>query len=144
MEFLLQVSSKNNKIYNVEIKETIHNFYECSIVNDKNLSMGMLTFKLEKPSIWIYSISVDEAFQNQGLGQALLDALEYIAIEKNCTKIQGKFYPSNKYAKPFYTKNNYLIIKDYYETFIYKWLDYKKVTARLKNVIIENQSIIDN
>lgn len=130
--------SKNGKEFNVEIIEDKHNdFYEVQVVDEE--VMGYATFKINinKNYTWLYKIVTNEKYQHMGVGQALLDIIEYISCKKLVRNIEGKFYPNNEYAKPFYEKNNYQIYKDGYDTYVGKRLDrsivYSDIEPRIQD-----------
>ena len=78
-------------------------------------------------NLWLTKIFVNESERFKGVGQKLIDALEYFAKSRHIDNIEGKFYPDNLYAKDFYEKNGYEIWKDGYETYVSKsFLTYKK------------------
>lgn len=100
--------------------------------------MGSINFGIKDRHIWLYRITVDEKFQHQGIGTALIYAMEYIALNNNLNKIEAKYYPSNEFAKPFYKKLGYYIPnesgkwEDYDETWtMYKYLDFNEIRENI-------------
>lgn len=74
--------------------------------------------------LWLTSINVEEKYQSMGLGQFLFDLLYNDAILKRASYIEGKYFPTNDKAKPFYDKNGCEIYKAGYETFVFKSIPY--------------------
>ena len=110
-------------------------FFCLSLFNDEYEELGYLTFKAKsKPyrHIYINKIKNKSSQQRKGIGSALIQALEFIAYVKNIPQIEGKFYPENEYAKPFYEKHGYKIQKEYYEVEILKQLDFEKIKAEIE------------
>ena len=131
-----------DRIFNiVENYDDVENFYSYKAMHGE-VEMGYINFKdtsiYGKRCFWLYKIDVNENFQHQGVGQALLYAMEYTAIVKRVFKIMGKFYPTNEYAKPFYIKNGYEIYpEDNWE--LEKLLDFNKVKSESENYLINEK-----
>lgn len=118
-------------------------YYEIKAYNGINQEVARLTFKASKKDryIWLYKISTDEKYQHKGYGTALIYALEYVAKKLRFDQIEGKFYPENEFAKPFYDKHDYAIYKDGYETFITKSLDYEEIKQQIEPYVTEFEII---
>lgn len=130
--------------FNLTIKfEVYENFYTINALSHDSKIMGRINFKVDFNKAWIYSIKTFDEYQSRGVGQALLDACEYISCKNGVKCIQGKYYPSNEYAKPFYEKNGYKITKEYYETFIIKYINYKKTLDYLADKVIIDELNIE-
>ena len=101
--------------------------------------MGEISFKIKSGKTWIYNIATEEAYQHNGIGQALIYVCEYMSATRNVKLIEGKYYPSNEFAKPFYDKNGYEIIKEGYETFIQKGIVKCEVLEKLEPLIVKEE-----
>lgn len=137
----MKIKCKDRTFNIVENFDEAENFYSYKIFNNSE-EMGFINFKdtkiYGKRCFWLYKIEVNEKYQNQGVGQALLYAMEYTAFLKRVPKIMGKFYPTNQYAKPFYIKNEYFIYsEDNWE--LEKVLDFEKVKIQSENYFINEQ-----
>ena len=116
------------------------NYYKILALNNENQEMGYLTFKIKtgfSRKIWLNKIETKPEFQNQKVGTALIGCMEYFASQCNIDFIEGKFYPTNDYAKPFYIKRGYEIYKDEYEWYVDKTLNLQKVREELKDKIVD-------
>ena len=104
--------------------EVHDSYYEIIAYNKGKKKVGYvtmtLTFGENTRNIWLMRIFVEESERFKGIGQKLLDALEYFAKSHLIDNIEGKYYPDNEYAKVFYEKNGYEIWKDGYETYVTK------------------------
>lgn len=137
----MKIKVKDKTFNIVENYDEIENFYSYKAM-DGNEEMGFINFKdskiYGKRSFWIYKIEVNEKYQHQGVGQALLNAMEVTALDKRVQFILGKFYPTNQYAKPFYLKNGYTISReDDWE--IEKVLDFDKVKNQSKEYLVDDK-----
>ena len=115
-------------------------FYKILAINENNQEMGYLTFKIKNGfsrKLWLNKIETKQEFQNQKVGTALIGCLEYFAGVCNIDFIEGKFYPTNDYAKPFYLKHGYEIYKDEYEWFVDKTLNLENTKVELKDKVID-------
>lgn len=132
------ISAKQNKKIKIEIVSVDEDDYKITAFSSEGESMGAVYFCLEDKGrrIWLRKIETYKNYQNQGVGKALIDVLEYFALKRNVCYIEGKFYPENEYAKPFYLKNGYKIYKEDYETFVGKYLDKEEILGELKNKIL--------
>lgn len=120
--------AKNGKQLNVVINEDRFNrFFSVSIEEDD--IMGSATFKIydSKKTTWLFKIETKKEYQHMGIGQALIDIVEYISCLNHMQRIEGRYFPDNEHAKPFYKKNNYEIYKEGYDSFILKNLDRKHI-----------------
>ena len=91
------------------------------LLNDYEM-IGSIDFKVypEKQKVWIYKIEVKEKYQSRGYGEELLKLFEDYCRKHRIFYVEGKFYPENDHARPFYIKHGYEIYKEYYSTYIYK------------------------
>lgn len=69
--------------------------------------VGKEVAKTEKTAFIILSIAVDPQFQNQGIGQLLLDAAENEAMARGYLKMLLSVNPGNDTAIHFYEKNGW-------------------------------------
>lgn len=129
---------------NIKIKKSyneIHKFFTFTAISKNNKIMATLTFKKDSNNshrIWLNKIRVEEKFSHNGAASALMYALEDFALKNRVFYIEGKFYPENEYAKPFYEKLGYEIYKEDYETYVGKFLN--KTNNNIK--IIETEDDI--
>lgn len=131
-----------DKIFDIkQIYDSENNYYNFVALNSNNEEMGFVNFGFTKiygeRSVWIYKIETYENFQHQGVGQALLWAMEYFACSKRVLKVIGKFYPENKFAKPFYEKNKYLISKEE-DWEVEKYIDYEFIKQQIEPIVIKD------
>lgn len=138
------------KVYNREFEAKIlyneyDNTYLIKILDGSNV-MGYASFKVKRrqyqDSIWLYKIETNPNYAHMGVGTATICLLEYFALNKRVQVIEGKYFPKNEFAKPFYEKYGYSIEKDGYETFIFKYLDYKKIKENIEPKIIQYEEQI--
>lgn len=105
-------------------KETFGNQIVYTLYISPAKAVGSVYFCIRQDGannyLWLSNISIEPEFQSQGLGQFLFDLMYNDAVLARVWQIEGKYYPSNDKAKPFYDKNNVEIYKDGYETYIYK------------------------
>ena len=104
-------------------------FYKAEAISEDGKVMGYITFKqhYENPrTMWLQKIETYPEFQGRGVGDALLSVMEYTTLETRKTSIDGKFFPDNEFAKPFYEHRGYDITKDGYETYVGKYLNDKQ------------------
>ncbi len=87
--------------------------------------IGYVSFKIKKFKAWLQKIEVKPEYQSQKFGHLLIALFEEYLMERRCREVEGKFYPANHHAKPFYEKHGYTIEKDGYDTIIYKFLSTK-------------------
>ncbi len=122
---------------------TADNYYEIKAYNNKNEEVARVNFKTnyDPREIWLNKISTDEKYQNKGYATALIKALEYVAYKLRFDQIEGKYYPENSYAKPFYDKYEYIIYKDGYETYITKSLDPDDIKQTIEPYITDYEII---
>lgn len=137
----MKIKVKEKQFNSKMIYHKNDDYYTIKIMNE-NSTMGYLTFKIKREgynnSIWLNKIETYKKFAHQGVGTALIQLLEYFAYKNNLQYIEGKFYPDNEYAKPFYEKYSYKIEKEYYETFVSKWLDFDKIKKEIEPNLIKN------
>lgn len=137
--------NEQSRIFLINIEQD-GNFYNFSCVNEKDKEMGYATCSLKEDSLWLNKIETFEEFAHQGVASAIIDIVEYIAMTKKRQNVEGKYYPLNEFAEPFYEKHGYFIpnkTKDwdtYDETWrMYKVLDFKKIDQ----VITKNMEILE-
>ena len=134
------ISPKQNKeitidLINVDNKDE----YQARAIADNGDIMGTVSFAVKRKdrSVWLRKIQTEPQYQGQGVGQALLDTLEYFTIKHRLCHIEGKFFPDNEFAKPFYLKNSYDIYKEDYETFVGKYLSHESLTEDIQNRFVD-------
>lgn len=132
------ISKKAKKYLEIKLKSLGDNEYEILALSDNDTIMGKATFviKPRQRTVWLRKIETYPQFQDKGVGQALLDVLEYFTVSKGLRHIEGKFYPDNEFAKPFYLKNDYDIYKEDYETYVEKYLNPEPVVSTNKKRIL--------
>lgn len=140
------------KVFNKEFEAKIlynqeQNSYRIEILDNSNI-MGYATFKLKRnkyqDSIWLYKIETYPKYAHTGVGTATINLLEYFALQNRVQVVEGKFYPENEFAKPFYNKYGYSIDREDYETYIYKTLDYKRIKENIEPNITKYEEQFDN
>lgn len=96
-----------------------------ALANEQDVASA--SFKLKKGKCFLNRIEIlNSKYSHIGLGSQILKFIEEIACEANCFCVEGKFYPFGElgvYAKDFYIRNGYVIEKEYYETYISKFLN---------------------
>lgn len=100
------------------------NFYTTTAISMQDEKMGFITYKFipKERLAWLCKIETYENFQHQGVATALISFFEHEVRSKRYYKIEGKYYPTNEFAKPFYKKMGYTIEKDGYEQYVDKYL----------------------
>ena len=125
---------------------TEENSYRIEILDNSNV-MGYATFRIKRnryqDSIWLYKIETYPKYAHTGVGTATINLLEYFALQNKAQVVEGKFYPENEFAKPFYNKFGYSIDREDYETYIYKALDYKKIKENIEPNITKYEEQLD-
>lgn len=133
------LSQKQNKPININLVNVDGmNEYRISAIADNGDEMGFAVFSVKKQDrkVWLRKISTKPEYQNLGVAKAMLDVLEYFTVQHRLCMIEGKFYPDNEYAKPFYQKNNYDIYKEDYDTFVSKYIGHDSISDETKQRII--------
>ena len=115
-------------------------FYKATAMSMQNEEMGYITYKFipEERLAWLCKIETYENFQHRGVATALLAFFEQEALTKRYRNVEGKYYPSNKFAKPFYEKMGYAIEREGYGQFVGKYLSQERdirfeITQNLPN-----------
>ena len=132
---MMIVKNKNKKYNVVATYYQVDNYYELISYDVSGAQMGKLTFKISNSNnrqIWLNNIEVYNEYMHKGVGSALMSAFEYIAYRHRIEYIEGKYYPTNEHAKPFYDSLGYTIEKDGYETFVCKRLDLDKIKTQIE------------
>lgn len=127
------------KLYCDEKKDN----YKAYVLDDVGDVMGFIYFHniTEGGPTWLEKIFVEEKYRFLGVGQVLLDLMEYISSLKNISFIEGRFYPENTYAEKFYKKNNYSIGYGTWD-FIYKNLNIKKIIQDVSSRIFNYEESV--
>lgn len=117
---------QHKKYGTIEVRKRIlkDDYKKLSLVieSDKK-EIGYVTYKLKssgRRTAWLQKIEVHKQYQSQKFGDLLIRLMENDLAQNGCNEIEGKFWPTNDHARPFYEKHGYEIVKDDYETFIYK------------------------
>ena len=137
MQYLSQ--KQNNKPINIQLVNTDNlNEYRISALADNGEEMGFATFLIKKSErkVWLRKIATNPEYQNLGVAKAILDVLEYFTVQHRLCVIEGKFYPDNEFAKPFYQKNNYDIYKEDYDTFVSKYIGHDSISDETRARIV--------
>ena len=142
----LRVELKDNKpVEHNLIIEKQNDFYVVKCVDKDNEELGFINFEIKNNKVWIYKIETNPNFFHQGIGTALLNTMEYIAMLNNISRVEGKYYPTNEYTKPFYEKYGYYIPNqkkswdDYDETWtMSKDLDFDKIKSYIEDNLIKS------
>lgn len=118
--FKKKIRLYDKREYQLELwHDEVRNYYALRCV-DGVKEMGLLTFNARNGRAWIYNVSTRPQYQNIGVGRTMLVVFESFLSAKKITLIEGKFYPTNEFAKPLYENLGYKIEKDGYETMLYK------------------------
>ena len=134
------LSAKQNKEINIQLINTDNDKeFQARAIADNGDVMGTAYFAIirNERKVWLRKIETKPEYQNLGIGKALLDTLEYFTIQNRLCVIEGKFYPDNEYARPFYLKNNYDIYKEDYETYVGKYISHESLAEEDKKRIID-------
>ena len=121
-------------------------YYELR-AKEKDQIVGTLNFKKSKRNkgvAFLNDITVNEEYMGKGYGNILIKAFEYVALNLNLFLVEGKFYPENNRAKPFYIANGYAIEKDDYDTIVVKTLDREKIKQEIEPRIFGYDIILEN
>ena len=112
--------------------------YTIKCLNKDDVEMGFVTFKIYNDILWIYKLETNSKFYRQGVASAIVDITEFFAIKHGANRVEGKFFPTNEYARPFYEKNGYFVpnkVKswDNYDPcwIMYKVLNPKEITQKV-------------
>ena len=120
----MQIKIKNS-LYRLK-RESFSDSQVVYTIYDKNNKAGSVFYTINQNSsenyIWLANISVESKYQSKGVGQFLFDLLYNDAVLKRVNYIEGKYFPTNEIAKPFYDKNGCVIEKEGYETFVTKYI----------------------
>lgn len=140
----------NGRIFDIDV---IHfadeDYHELRPKTEDGRQVGFLNFKLNRKRgrlVELNKIKIYDEFQGKGYATALIKAFEYyVATKLMGFMVEGKFYPDNHRAKPFYEKNGYEIEKDGYDTMVTKILDLEKIKKDISPNVTEFQvTEIDN
>ena len=108
---------KTDKKLLINIETIIKDDNYLTIAYDlKKNELGYAEFnKLKNNELWLYHIKTYPENRNLGIGSALLDFVDYWAVQFDCNHIAGKYGPTSDYTAEFYDKNGYEIIElEYY------------------------------
>ena len=147
----VQLKNKKETTHNLRFLEAGENngFYDIRCYDESENEMGFVTFKLNKNEgkIWLYKIETHDDFLHRGVATALINTMEYVAMKNSINCIEGKYYPENDFAKPFYEKYGYYLPNqtkswdNYDDTWtMSKYLDFKKIRENIEpNISFEKQ-----
>lgn len=110
------------EVYNLK-KETFDSRVVYNLYSQDGRGVGFVYYRINKESdnsIFLINIDIATYCQSRGLGQFLFDLLYNDAILEKVYFIEGKYAPTNNYARPFYIKNGCEIYKDCYESYVRK------------------------
>lgn len=115
---------------------------------DRSIEIGKLVFHVEKPynRIWLNSVKTDKHHQSEGVGKALLWAMEYIALRNyGISNVVGVFGPDKKYAKAMHMsqKKYEKYVAGFYERKGYEIDGYCCLKKNLKQTLAEYENKID-
>lgn len=112
--------------------------YTIKCLTKDDDEMGFVTFTIYNNILWIYKLQTNPKFYHKGVASAIIDITEFLAIKHNAKRIEGKFFPTNEFARPFYEKNGYFVpnkVKswDNYDPcwIMYKTLDPVEITKKV-------------
>lgn len=105
----LQPYVKENLIF--KLRKTPHAFSIIGYIDGKaagliNCFYGFSTFSC-KPLVNIHDVIVLKEFRSLGIGQKMLEKVEYIAKQTDCCKITLEVLESNHAAKEAYSKQGF-------------------------------------
>lgn len=83
--------------------------YIIQCLTENDIEMGCVSFRFFDDILWIYKLETNPKFYRQGVASAVMDIVELMAIKRGINKIEGRFFPSNDAARPFYEKNGYSV-----------------------------------
>ena len=95
-----------------------HKYIEILIAETNNLPVGLCSFyhnfnlKLGNPGIIIEDFFILSEYRRLGVGIALFKELSKIAIERDCSQIEGSVLSWNKPALSFYKKLGGIEVKN--------------------------------
>lgn len=127
---------ENKKYGKIEVKEEdlTDDYKKISlVVKSSKEEIGFVTFKIKKLRnrvAWLQRIEVQKKYQSQGFGDTLITLMEDYLVDHLCNVVEGKFWPLNNHARPFYKKHGYDIVREDFETYIYKYGLKKEVEAQ--------------
>lgn len=131
----MKIKVNNNEFDSKILYNGDDDIYRIEVLDGSDV-MGYATFKLKRQryfdSVWLYKIETNKEYAHKGVGSAVINLLEYFAYQNRAHTVEGKFFPENEYAKPFYDKFGYSIEKEGYETYIYKTLDFKTIKQTIE------------
>lgn len=130
------------KTYTMNILDEDGVYFTITCFDENGKEMGHATCILNEDSLWLNKIETYKEYAHQGIGSAIIDIVEYLAMQKRKPMVDGKYYPLNEYAKPFYEKHGWFIPNqkggwdNYDETWhMFKDLDFKKIKSEISRNI---------
>lgn len=76
----------------------------CGFVTFRFTEGSEATFLVDRKTCRVGTIVVSEQYQNQGVGQKLMEAVEALAVAEKATEIRLEVMDFNKQAQSFYKK----------------------------------------
>jgi ribosomal protein S18 acetylase RimI-like enzyme len=110
-------------------------------------AIGCLIFYMYKKTIRIFSIVVDPNLQGKGIGSALLEKAQNIALEKGSERISLDVYAENKKLINWYKKAGFEateLLTDYYELGLDGMRMVKELPRMASQNRITNNIVVDN
>ena len=107
IKYKVKLTNQEESLKVLDIKKDKDFYFVCCVENNKKI--GFISFQIKDGKTWIYKIETSKNFLHQGIGTALLFAMEYISMLNNVKVVEAKYYPENEFAKPFYEKYGYHI-----------------------------------
>ena len=143
IKYKVKLTNQEESLKVLDIKKDKDFYFVCCVENNKKI--GFISFQIKDGKTWIYKIETNKEHFHQGIGTALLFAMEYISMLNNVKVVEAKYYPENEFAKPFYEKYGYHIPnqtknwEEYDETWkMFKVLNYNKIKSQIENNITNN------
>ena len=88
------------KLKKLEVFFVVGAIYNEKIVGTASLELNLSSKKFQHVATW--GISINQDFQNQGLGKRLLEVLEHIAKTLGIKKLEAEFIEGNEIARNLY------------------------------------------
>ena len=88
------------KLKKLELFFVVGAIYNEKIVGTASLELNLSSKKFQHVATW--GISINQDFQNQGLGKRLLEVLEHIAKTLGIKKLEAEFIEGNEIARNLY------------------------------------------
>lgn len=105
-ELLQIINTPSTPIFVCEQDEKVVGYCFCVIseIRDSNLLK-------DRKTLYIDDLCVDKTIRRSGIGQQLLLFVENYAKEEKCDAITLNVWQNNDFARAFYDKNNFQVLK---------------------------------